>query len=65
MEVSGAAASALAVALTACGRGETPHFTRYAIGTRNNVMHRIIQGPDKAMGFTEMHSDKLGRLAVR
>jgi len=40
-------------------------FERYAVGTRQTVMHRIVEGPDKAMWFTEMHSDKVGRLAVR
>ena len=41
------------------------HFTRYPVKTRNTVMHRIVQGPDKAMWFTEMHADKLGRLALK
>jgi virginiamycin B lyase len=41
------------------------HFTRYPVATRNSVMHRIIQGPDKAMWFTEMHADKVGRLRVK
>ena len=44
---------------------ETSHFTRYPVKTRNTVMHRIIEGPDKAMWFTEMHADKVGRLAPR
>jgi virginiamycin B lyase len=46
-------------------RLEAAHFTRYPVKTRNTVMHRIIQGPDKAMWFTEMHADKVGRLAVK
>ncbi|HEX8513852.1 MAG TPA: hypothetical protein VF688_12185 [Allosphingosinicella sp.] len=41
------------------------HFTRYPVKTRNTVMHRIVQGPDKAMWFTEMHADKLARLTVK
>jgi virginiamycin B lyase len=41
------------------------HFTRFPMPTRNTVMHRIIQGPDQAMWFTEMHADKVGRLAVK
>jgi virginiamycin B lyase len=41
------------------------HITRYPVKTGNTVMHRIIQGPDKAMWFTEMHSDKVGRLAAK
>ncbi len=40
------------------------HFRRYPVKTRNTVMHRIIEGPDKAMWFTEMHADKVGRLGV-
>ncbi|HEX8571299.1 MAG TPA: hypothetical protein VF759_00955 [Allosphingosinicella sp.] len=38
------------------------HFRRYPVATRDTVMHRVIEGPDKAMWFTEMHSDKLGRV---
>jgi virginiamycin B lyase len=41
------------------------HFTRYPVATRNTVMHRIVEGPDKAMWFTEMHADKVGRLAAK
>jgi virginiamycin B lyase len=41
------------------------HFRRFPVKTRNTVMHRVIEGPDKAMWFTEMHLDKLGRLVVR
>jgi virginiamycin B lyase len=40
-------------------------FERTAVPTRATVMHRVIRGPDGAMWFTEMHSDKMGRLAVR
>lgn len=55
-----------AAGLKAGPKGLKPaHFTRYPVKTRNSVMHRIIQGPDSAMWFTEMHSDKLGRLAVK
>lgn len=39
--------------------------TRYPASTRNTVMHRIIQGPDKAMWFTEMHADKVGRIGAK
>ena len=44
---------------------QAEHFRRYPVATRNTVMHRIIQGPDKAMWFTEMHADKVGRLGVK
>jgi len=37
-------------------------FTFYAVPTRETVMHRIILGPDGNMWFTEMMSDKVGRL---
>ena len=40
------------------------HFMRFKVPTANTVMHRIIQGPDRAMWFTEMHADKVGRLAL-
>jgi virginiamycin B lyase len=42
------------------------HFTFYPVPTRDTVMHRIIQGPDGNVWFTEMRADKVGRLtAVR
>jgi len=37
-------------------------FTRYPVPTPGTVMHRIIQGPDGHLWFTEMHADKVGRL---
>lgn len=40
------------------------HFTRFPVKTRNTVMHRIMEGPDQAMWFTEMHADKVGRIAA-
>lgn len=39
-------------------------FTFYEVPTRETVMHRIIQGPDGNMWFTEMMSDKVGRLMM-
>jgi len=39
-------------------------FTFYQVPTRETVMHRIIQGPDGNMWFTEMMSDKVGRLML-
>jgi virginiamycin B lyase len=37
-------------------------FTFYPVPTRETVMHRIIQGPDGAMWFTEMRADRVGRV---
>ena len=34
----------------------------YQVPTRNTVMHRIIQGPDGNMWFTELAADKVGKL---
>lgn len=39
------------------------HFTFYAVPTRDTVMHRIIQGPDGRLWFTELNANKVGRLA--
>jgi virginiamycin B lyase len=39
------------------------HFTFYPVPTRDTVMHRIVEGPDRALWFTEMNADKIGRLA--
>jgi virginiamycin B lyase len=40
------------------------HFKIYRVPTRDSVMHRIVQGPDGAMWFTEMNADKVGRVEV-
>jgi virginiamycin B lyase len=40
-------------------------FTFYEVPTRRTVMHRIIYGPDGNIWFTEMMSDKVGRLITR
>ena len=37
-------------------------FTFYEVPTRQTVMHRIIQGPDKNMWFTELKSDRVGKV---
>jgi virginiamycin B lyase len=37
-------------------------FTFYPVPTQKTVFHRIIQGPDKNMWFTEMKADKIGKL---
>ena len=36
--------------------------TFYEVPTLDTVMHRITQGPDGAIWFTELHADQLGRL---
>jgi virginiamycin B lyase len=50
-------------------RGEAPPppsklaaaaFSRFPLPTRGSVMHRIIQGPDGRMWFTEMGANKVG-----
>lgn len=38
------------------------HFTFYDVPTRDTVMHRIIQGPDGNVWFTELNANKVGRL---
>lgn len=38
--------------------------TFYQVPTRNTVMHRIMQGPDGAIWFTELGADKLGKLQL-
>ena len=37
-------------------------FTFYPVPTRQTVMHRIIQGPDGAIRFTELGANKVGKL---
>jgi hypothetical protein len=44
--------------------GKIP-ITFYAVPTRQTVMHRIIQGPDQAMWFTELFANKVGRLVPK
>ncbi len=39
-------------------------FTFYHLPMRETGMHRIIHGPDGNMSFTEMMSDKIGRLTL-
>jgi virginiamycin B lyase len=36
----------------------------YEVPTRDTVMHRIIQGPDGAIWFTELNADNLGRVRL-
>ena len=36
--------------------------TYYEVPTEDTVMHRITQGPDGNIWFTELAADKLGRL---
>lgn len=37
----------------------------YEVPTRQTVMHRITQGPDGNMWFTELGADKLGQVMIR
>jgi virginiamycin B lyase len=39
-------------------------FTFYPVPSENTMMHRIIRGPDGNMWFTEMNTDKVGRLSL-
>ena len=43
-------------------RPRTYPVTFYPVPTRQTVMHRIIQGPDGAMWFTELAANKVGKL---
>ena len=36
----------------------------YRVPTRNTIMHRIVQGPDGNIWFTELGTDKLGILPL-
>lgn len=38
------------------------YFTFYHVPTRDTVMHRIIQGPDGNVWFTELNANQVGRL---
>jgi virginiamycin B lyase len=39
-------------------------FTFYSVPSEDTMMHRIIRGPDGNMWFTEMNTDKVGRLSL-
>jgi virginiamycin B lyase len=39
-------------------------FTFYPVPSEDTMMHRIIRGPDGNMWFTEMGTDKVGRLSI-
>lgn len=39
-------------------------LTFFPVPSTDTVMHRIIEGPDGAMWFTEMHADRLGRVGA-
>ena len=39
-------------------------FTSYEVPTRKTVMHRIVQGPDMNMWFTELKADRFGRVTT-
>ena len=36
----------------------------YPVQTRNTVMHRIIQGAEGHMWFTEMQADEVGKVVI-
>ena len=38
--------------------------TFYQVPTADSVMHRIIQGPDGNMWFTELHTNIVGKLRI-
>jgi virginiamycin B lyase len=38
--------------------------TFYPVPTADTVMHRIIQGPDGNMWFTELHTNQVGKLRL-
>jgi virginiamycin B lyase len=38
--------------------------TYFKVPTRKTVMHRIAQGPDQNIWFTELKADQLGRLTI-
>src|SRR5882724_5374319 len=40
-------------------------MTYYQVPTTGSVFHRIIQGPDGNMWFTEMHANKVGKLTIK
>ena len=42
----------------------TVPVTHYEVPSRNTVMHRILQGADGNIWFTELGTDKLGKLTV-
>jgi virginiamycin B lyase len=39
-------------------------FTFYKVPTRQTILHRIVEGPDGNMWFTELKVDKVGRVLV-
>jgi virginiamycin B lyase len=45
--------------------GDKLDFTFYEVPTRQTVMHRIIQGPDKNMWLTELKPDRFGRVDIK
>jgi virginiamycin B lyase len=56
------AAITLAPVTSTSGDISSVPITFYETSTQDTVMHRITQGPDGAMWFTELATDKLGRL---
>jgi len=54
-------------AINTAGPGDLSQIplTYYQVPSQNTIMHRIIQGPDGNIWFTELGIDKLGKLAVQ
>jgi virginiamycin B lyase len=53
-----------ATSLTQTGDISNVPVSFHEVPTLDTVMHRITQGPDGAIWFTELHADKLGRLEL-
>lgn len=45
--------------------GDKLDFTFYEAPTRKTVMHRIVQGPDMNMWFTELKADRFGHVTLK
>ena len=39
-------------------------ITYHKVPTEKTIMHRILQGPDGNIWFTELGADKVGRLTL-
>ena len=52
-------------AINTAAAGDKIPVTDYEVPTRLTIMHRITPGPDGNMWFTELGTDKLGRVMIR
>jgi virginiamycin B lyase len=52
-------------AINPASAGDKIPVTDYEVPTRLTIMHRITPGPDGNMWFTELGTDKLGRVMIR